>query len=157
MPKRPVTNDVPTVDAKPFKVAFRADRHATRDDVLSALTSKSDTIVDARTDGEFAGEDKRAKRAGHIPAACNLELANLVDRDGRFLDDYMLRRKLAKAGVKPGEAIIAHCQGGGRASVDAFVLERLGFKTRNYYLGWSDWGNASDTPIEAEKGGESKR
>ena len=25
--------------------------------------------------------------------------------------------------------------------------ERLGFKTRNYYLGWSDWGNADDTPV----------
>ena len=44
--------------------------------------------------------------------------------------------------------MITHCQGGGRASVSAFVLERLGFSTRNYYRGWSDWGNADDTPIE---------
>jgi thiosulfate/3-mercaptopyruvate sulfurtransferase len=44
--------------------------------------------------------------------------------------------------------VITHCQGGGRASVDAFVFERLGFPTRNYYLGWSDWGNAADTPVE---------
>jgi len=27
-------------------------------------------------------------------------------------------------------------------------FERLGFPTRNYYLGWSDWGNAEDTPVE---------
>ncbi len=34
--------------------------------------------------------------------------------------------------------------------MNAFVLERLGFKTRNYYLGWSDWGNAEETPVDAE-------
>ena len=148
--KRPVTTDVPAVEPKPFGVTFRTDRHATRDEVLAALSSKSATIVDARTDGEYAGLDKRAKRAGHIPAACSIEWTNLVDKDGRFLDDSNLRTKLAKARVKEGEPVIAHCQGGGRASVDAFVLERLGFKTRNYYLGWSDWGNASDTPVAAE-------
>jgi thiosulfate/3-mercaptopyruvate sulfurtransferase len=67
---------------------------------------------------------------------------------GDVLDEPALRTKLAKAGVKPGEPVIIHCQGGGRASVDAFVFERLGFPTRNYYLGWSDWGNAEDTPVE---------
>jgi hypothetical protein len=35
---------------------------------------------------------------------------------------------------------------GCRASADAFVFERLGLPTRNYYLGWSGWGNAKDTP-----------
>ena len=50
--------------------------------------------------------------------------------------------------MKPGESVITHCQSGGRASVDAFVFERLGFPTRNYYLGWSDWGNVEDTPVE---------
>jgi thiosulfate/3-mercaptopyruvate sulfurtransferase len=47
--------------------------------------------------------------------------------------------------------VITHCQGGGRASVDAFALERLGFPTRNYYVGWSDWGNAEDTPVTTGK------
>ena len=91
-----------------------------------------------------------------MPTACSLEWNNLVDEDGRFLDESALRAKLAKAGVRPGEPVITHCQGGGRASVNAFVLERLGFKTRNYYLGWSDWGNASDTPVETEQGSRPK-
>ncbi|WP_250847152.1 sulfurtransferase [Aquisphaera insulae] len=152
-----MTTDVPAVEPRAFKVVFRGDRHATRDEVLAAVGSKSDAIVDARSDAEYAGQDRRARRVGHIPASCSIEWVNLVDKDGRFLDDAALARKLAQAGVKPGEPVIAHCQGGGRASVDAFVLERLGFKTRNYYLGWSDWGNASETPIENEKGPESKK
>ena len=33
--------------------------------------------------------------------------------------------------------------------IGAFVMERLGFPTRNYYLGWSEWGNAEETPVES--------
>jgi len=149
--KRAITTEVPTVQLKPFKVAFRAGRHATRNEVLSALAAKSDRILDARTVGEYQGTDRRAKRAGHVPAACHLEWNQLVDQDGRFLNESALRAKLAKAGVKENEPVITHCQSGGRASVNAFVLERLGFKARNYYLGWSDWGNAEETPVKVEE------
>ncbi len=149
---RPVTAEVPKVEPRPFKVTFRDDRHATKDAVLSAIRSKSALIVDARSAGEYAGTVRHSKRGGHVPTACSLEWKDLVDEDGRFLDESALRTMLAKAGVRSGEPVITHCQGGGRASVNAFVLERLGFKTRNYYLGWSDWGNAADTPIETERG-----
>jgi thiosulfate/3-mercaptopyruvate sulfurtransferase len=86
-----------------------------------------------------------------------LEWNNLVDKEGRFSDEPALRAKLARAGVGPDGPVITHCQGGGRASVNTFVLERLGFKARNYYLGWSDWGNADDTPVKVEEGPGSKR
>jgi thiosulfate/3-mercaptopyruvate sulfurtransferase len=155
--ERPVTAEVPSVEPRPFKVTLRADRHATRNEVVSALSSQGVTILDARSDGEYTGAEKRSKRAGHVPTACHLEWNNLVDKDGRFLDEMAARAKLAKAGVRSDGPVITHCQGGGRASVNAFVLERLGFKARNYYLGWSDWGNADDTPVKVEGGAEPKR
>lgn len=145
---RPVSTEVPEIQPRPFPVRFRSGRRATRADVLAALGSKSVRIVDARTEAEFTGVDKRSKRGGHMPAACHLEWNNLVDRDGRFLAEPRLRAKLAEAGVRPDEPVITHCQGGGRASVDAFVLERLGYPTRNYYESWADWGNAEDTPVQ---------
>ncbi len=148
--KRPVTTEVPKVEPREFRVTFRNERHATRADVISALQSRSATIVDARSAGEYTGTEKRAKRGGHVPTACSLEWSNLVDKDGRFLAEPELKAKVAKAGVKAGDPLITHCQSGGRASVNAFVFERLGFKTRNYYLGWSDWGNAEDTPVNVE-------
>lgn len=145
---RPKATDAPAVRPRPFKVAFRTDRHATRDDVLTALKGKGTfRVIDARSGAEHTGAEKRSKKGGHIPTACHLEWATLVDKDGRFLDEPALRAKLEKIGLKPGEQVITHCQGGGRASVDAFVFERLGVPTRNYYLGWSDWGNADDTPV----------
>jgi thiosulfate/3-mercaptopyruvate sulfurtransferase len=136
------------VDPKPFRVAFRRDRHATRSQVLEALRAKSALILDARSMPEHTGAESRARRGGHIPGACSLEWSQLVDQDGRFLDEPALRAQLERSGVKPGAPVITHCQSGGRASVDAFVMERLGFPTRNYYLGWSDWGNTDETPIE---------
>ena len=145
---KPVTTTVPKIAPCAFKVRFRTDRLAERGDVLAALKQGKVRVIDARSEAEHTGAEKRSKRGGRVPAACHLEWATLVDKDGRFLDAAALRTKLAKAGVKPGEPVITHCQGGGRASVDAFVFERLGFPTRNYYLGWSDWGNVEDTPIE---------
>lgn len=147
---RPVSTDRPTIEPRPFKVALRSDLHATRDEVLAAIAAKSATIVDARSDGEYAGTVKRAKRGGHVPTACHLEWNTLVDKDGRFLDESALREAVAKAGVQPNTPVITHCQGGGRAAVNAFVLDRLGYKARNYYLGWSDWGNAEETPVKVE-------
>src|SRR5206468_930153 len=130
---------------------FRADRHATRAEVLDALKGGV-RVVDARSEGEHTGARAMSKRAGHIPDACHLEWSEFVGPDGRFLDAAGLRAKVDKAGVKPGEPVITHCQGGGRASVDAFVLERLGHPARNYYLGWSDWGNVEETPVVKGKG-----
>ncbi|WP_165221766.1 sulfurtransferase [Aquisphaera insulae] len=148
---RPIYTDVPTPrPPSTFRVAFRKDRRATREDVLEILKTKTDRIIDARSDGEFAGTEKLGKRAGHIPGACHVEWTNLVDKEGRFIPPDALREKLAAQGVKPGEPVIAHCHGGGRASVDTFALERLGLPARNYYPGWSDWGNADDTPISGE-------
>jgi len=145
---RPVTAETRKVEPRKFEVRFRTDRLATRDEVLRALKQGKVRVIDARSQAEHTGVEQRAKRGGRVPTSCHLEWAQLVDADGRFLDETGLRAKLAKAGVKPAEPVITHCQGGGRASVDAFVFERLGYPTRNYYLGWSDWGNAEDTPVE---------
>jgi thiosulfate/3-mercaptopyruvate sulfurtransferase len=145
---RPVRTEVPMVAPRVMPVRCRADKLATRADVLDAVKDGHARVIDARTEAEHTGREKRSQRAGRIPTSCHLEWAQLVDADGRLLEEAALRAKVAKGGVKPGEPVITHCQGGGRASVDAFVFERLGFPTRNYYQGWSDWGNARDTPVE---------
>jgi thiosulfate/3-mercaptopyruvate sulfurtransferase len=143
----PTTTDLIPIESQPFKVAFKPSRLANRDDVLAALKAGQTAIVDARSKEEYSGEKKSSKRGGHIPAACRLEWTDLVDKDGRFLEESSLRARLTELGVKAGEPVITHCQGGGRASVDAFAIERLGYPTRNFYLGWSDWGNAPATPV----------
>ncbi|RUL82540.1 sulfurtransferase [Tautonia sociabilis] len=145
---RPVTTEVPTVEPRPFRVQFRRDRHATREEVLRAVEEGSAQVVDARSVAEYVGEQVRSKKGGHVPTACHLEWATLVDEHGRFLPEDAIRPRMKALGLEPGRPVITHCQSGGRASVDAFVLERLGLPAQNYYLGWSDWGNAAGAPVE---------
>ncbi|MGC8638443.1 MAG: sulfurtransferase [Isosphaeraceae bacterium] len=147
--QRPVTYEPAKVQPRRYAVHFQKGRLAGRGDVLAALRQGKSQIIDARTEAEHTGAVKRSKRGGRIPRACPAEWTKFVDADGRFLDELALKAILSKAGVKSGEPVITHCQSGGRASVDAFVFEHLGFPTRNYYLGWSDWGNADDTPVES--------
>lgn len=151
---RPVTSEVPTIRPRLWKTTFRADRHASREDVLAALKKGTSRVIDARSQGEYTGQEKMSKRAGHIPSACRLEWSELVDQHGRFVGPDAIRSRLAAIGIKSGESVIIHCQGGGRASVDAFALERLGLPTRNYYLGWSDWGNVEETPVTTKDGAQ---
>jgi len=146
---RPSTTKVLDIEPRSFPVTFRADRHATREEVLEATRGSQVSVIDARSAEEYTGAELRSQRGGHIPTACHLEWSELVNPDGQFLDEAELRAKVAALGIQTGRPVITHCQGGGRASVDAFVLQRLGHPTRNYYLGWSDWGNAEETPVQS--------
>jgi thiosulfate/3-mercaptopyruvate sulfurtransferase len=146
---RPTSTILPRIEPRSFPVSFHKNRHATRDEVLEALRSGQVQVVDARSLEEYTGSKALSRWGGHIPSACRLEWTDLVDENGRFLDPASLRSKLGTLGVKPGQPVITHCQGGGRASVDIFVLERLGHPARNYYLGWSDWGNTQEMPVAA--------
>lgn len=154
---RPVSTEAARVEPNAFPVALRDERNATRAEVLEAIQSGSRRVVDARSAEEFRGAEILSKRGGHIPQACHLEWVNFVDEKGRFQSREQLRELTEKAGVRPGEAVITHCQGGGRASVDAFVFELLGHQAANYYPGWSDWGNAADVPIEGQTKAEAPR
>lgn len=146
---RPVSTDAVAVEPSTFEVRLREDRVASREEVLDALKGRGFSIIDARSEAEHTGEEARSKRGGRLPGAAHVEWSELVDDDGRFLSLQAIREKLAAAGVDPTKPAITHCQGGGRASVDAFVLERLGVPTQNYYLGWSEWGEDEACPIEA--------
>jgi thiosulfate/3-mercaptopyruvate sulfurtransferase len=144
----PVSTAPANVGPSTLAIQLQPERHASREDVLKAHSGQGTQILDARSAEEFTGQAKRSRRSGHIPRACHLEWKELVAVDGRFLEPDALRTKLQLSGIKPASPVITHCQGGGRSSVNAFVLERLGHPARNYYLGWSDWGNADDTPID---------
>lgn len=144
--KRPISTESANTIARRFAVTLRQHRIATREDALEAVRRSTDQVVDARTRDEYTGTKASSKRRGHVPTACHLEWTELMDEEVRFLEPGVLKSRVATAGVK-SRAVITHFQGGGRASVNAFVLERLGFATRNCDLGWSDWGNADDTPV----------
>ena len=152
---------LPTSKARPvatspvdFKATPRPKRLATMSHVLDLLKGGRIQIVDARSEDEFCGLDKRDnKRKGSIPGAKHLQWSDLINqKNQRFKSPAQLRELFDRAGIDLGRLTASHCNGGGRAAVMAFGLELMGAKdVRNYYRGWGEWGNAENTPVIVPK------
>ena len=107
--------------------------------VLDHLDDPGVTLVDARSDGEFA--------AGHIPGALSVDWARNLGADGLLLPDDELRALYGDPA--PGQTLVAYCQTGSRASVDWLVLARLGYADVRLYDGsWSEWSADPSNPVE---------
>jgi thiosulfate/3-mercaptopyruvate sulfurtransferase len=105
-------------------------------------------VFDTRTPGEFTGEDTRNRaRSGHLPGARHLSHADLLD-NGAVRPAPALRVMLERAGFGPGDHIVTHCEGGGRAALGAAAAVRAGFDdVRVYYLSFADWVRDESCPI----------
>lgn len=119
------------------------DRHTLKADLGADIR-----VFDARTAGEFAGEDlRRNVRGGHLPGARLLAHASLLE-DGRLKAAADLRDLLIGAGFQPGDHIVTHCDGGGRAALAAAAAVRAGYDdVRAYYLSFADWAKDESCPI----------
>lgn len=147
-----VSREAQAVKPTEPKLTAHADRLATKGQVLDFLKGKDHQIIDTRSEKEYCGDQKLAKRGGSIPGAKNLEWSDLLDKDGRFKSADELRKLFQEHGVSLKEPAVTFCQSGGRASVAAFALELMGAKdVRNYYRSWNEWGNDPDTPIVTPK------
>jgi thiosulfate/3-mercaptopyruvate sulfurtransferase len=148
--KLPTSAKEPAVTAVPFLVVPEPKRLADQAAVAGILNEKSAQIVDCRSEAEFVGNEKKAKRSGHIPGAVHLEWSDALDKTTqRFKNSEQLKVILKEAGIDVSRPIVTHCQSGGRSSVMAFTLELMGaYRVANYYRGWSEWGNADQAPVE---------
>jgi len=151
----PIETDTPApAAASEFVARPVSERFADKALVLGSLADHSLQIVDARSEREFCGDETLSnKRAGAIPGARRLEWSELIDAESlRFKNPEELRALFDEAGIDIDKPVATHCQSGGRASVLAFGLELMGGKeVRNYYRGWSEWGNDDDTPVVVDK------
>lgn len=139
----PVSQETPEVKEAKFAAEPKAD-------VLQWLRDPRWQIVDSRSRDEYCGIDKgKNQRGGAIPGAKHLDWVDLINQQThRFKSPQEIRRLLEQAGIELNRPIATHCQSGGRAAVMAFGLELMGVKdVRNYYRGWSEWGNEEGTPV----------
>ena len=97
-------------------------------------------VFDTRTRAEFTGEDARNRpRSGHLPGARHLSHVDLLE-NGVVRPAPALRAMLERVGSGPGDHIVTHCEGGGRAALGAAAAVRAGFDDiRVYYLSFGDW------------------
>ncbi|MDD3517629.1 MAG: sulfurtransferase [Chromatiales bacterium] len=134
-----------------FTPRFVEDEIADRTWILAHLDDPGVCLLDTRSAGEYAGTDKRAERAGHIPGAVHFEWTRAMDtaRNLRLRPRDALLEELATLGVTPEREVVVYCHSHHRSAHTWVMLKHLGFRrVRGYPGSWSDWGNAPDTPIE---------
>ena len=122
-------------------------------------------IIDARTVGEFTGDDIRAIRGGHVPGAINIPYENnwvdpltaikLSRREAKNRDGMSLRPetdlRALYAGLDPDKEVVVYCQSGVRASVTAVVLRDLGFRdVKVYEPSWLGYAGTLSAPVDNE-------
>lgn len=148
-----------------LKLTPRPETIASTDDVVARSKSGAIQLVDARSAGEYLGNDVRAIRGGHIPGARNIPYEqNWQDPETRT---KMSRRQVADskgaglapiealkalyAGLDPTKETVVYCQSGVRAAQTAAVLETMGFsKVKVYDSSWLGYAARLDAPVERE-------
>jgi len=121
------------------------------DQVWRAL--ETEQIVDVRPAQRFAGlapEPRPGLRAGHMPGAINLPVAELMDANGRLKPAEGLAEAFEAAGVDLDRTIVTSCGSGIAASVAALGLARLNHWNAAVYDGsWTEWGAHASAPVAA--------
>ena len=114
-------------------------------------------IVDARDQAAYDGiSGGMGRAAGHIPGAVSLYYRSLYNEANELRPAAELAAAFAKAGVKPGDTVMAYCWLGQFATATLFAARSLGYEVLLYDGSIEDW-TARHLPLEAtRKGGGSR-
>ena len=136
---------VPTTP-RPFTPRLNPSVRATLDDAADPGATK---LLDTRTPEEFLGQTEADLRPGHIPGSVNIPHSELAGAEGKLLiEPNVLRQRLATAGISPGDAVVAYCRSGVRASLAYLAMRQAGYDVRLYDGSYAEWME-SGHPVEA--------
>ena len=135
-----------TFTAKPQRGYF-VDKHQ----VLTAGGERNTVVVNALSPQLHKGlEPSRYGRPGHIPGSVNVSAATLFDPETKaFVPLAEAEAKFAAQGIGKDKRVIAYCGGGISATIDLFLLHRLGYDHLSLYDGsMGEWAKDASLPIE---------
>jgi thiosulfate/3-mercaptopyruvate sulfurtransferase len=132
--------------AKP-RAGYFVDKHET----LGASADRDTVVVNALGPQFHRGlEPSRYGRPGRIPGSVNVSAATLFDPTTKaFVPLTEAEAKFAAQGVARDKRVIAYCGGGISATIDLFLLHRLGYDNLSLYDGsMGEWAKDESLPIE---------
>jgi thiosulfate/3-mercaptopyruvate sulfurtransferase len=135
-----------TFTAKPQAGYFVDSR-----ETLKASTDRGTVVVNALNPQLHKGlEPSRYGRPGHIPGSVNVSAATLFDPQSKtFIPLAEAEAKFAAQGITKDKRVVAYCGGGISATIDLFLLCRLGYENITLYDGsMGEWAKDESLPIE---------
>lgn len=132
-----------------FVASYQRELFCDSQDVLLAIENEKKTIVDARSQARFTGQEAEAReglRVGHIPNSKNLPFADILSEQV-MLDAYQLATIFESIAPK-NNGFIFSCGSGVTACILALGATLSGYKNISVYDGsWTEWGRGDDFPI----------
>ncbi len=111
--------------------------------VRSHLNTPGFAVIDARAqvfyDGVQPGGPRDKRTSGHAAGAHSLPFTEVTGDDLKFKSPEALAALFVKAGVKPGDTIVAYCHVGQQATAVVFAARTLGRKVYLYDGSFEDW------------------
>lgn len=121
--------------------------------VLAAMGRSDTAIVNALGPQFHSGrEPSRYGRPGRIPGSVNVPAASLIDPQTKaFVPLADAEAKFAAQGITDETHVVAYCGGGISATIDLFLLHRLGRDKLTLYDGsMGEWAPDPSLPIETD-------
>ncbi len=118
------------------------------DDVLTNVSSRTKTVVDARAPDRYRGENETIDaKGGHIPNAKNRFFKDNLQNNGQFKPAAQLRKEWSAIIDSPDTAIM-QCGSGVTACHNLLALEIAGLSGATLYPGsWSQWSADPTRPV----------
>ena len=148
---RPLTNDTAQYAQADFRAAYQPSLVADKSQVLAAVQSGQSCVLNALSRQLFTGEsDLGYARPGRIAGSELLPTLNFIEQDsGAYKPDAELEAGAAALGRAKDAGIISYCGGGIAATMNAFVLMKLGYRNVSVYDGSLDeWSSDPAMPME---------
>ena len=124
--------------------------------VKSRLGSPSLHLIDGRAAVFYDGLEKGGSKKGHVTGAKSIPYTEIADDRLYLKNPAELRALFARAGVAPGDTVVAYCHIGQQATAVLFAARSLGHPVLLYDGSYQDWSRRAELPVDDPRAGKAR-